>query len=313
MTSVGVRNKLVEYFVQELNGLGKVIAVDNSPYAPALYVADRYYTVPRIDSPNYLEELMDICEKEKIDAIISLIDPELLLLSKNRSMFEDGGIRVLLPDYELVKLANDKYAMNEHLKNNGFNFIPSYKDIDSFLVDYQEDIIDFPLMIKPVDGSASVGLNVVNSLKELKNYENIENILIQKFMEGIELGADVYIDYITGEINSIFVKEKLKMRAGETDKSREYYDEKLEKLIHDFIDITPYRGMIDIDIFELNGEYYISEINPRFGGGYLHGHEVGFNNCTLIRHNLGDSVNRIYRINKGHSVMLKYPSVMVKK
>ncbi|MCQ5081239.1 ATP-grasp domain-containing protein, partial [Gemmiger formicilis] len=58
------------------------------------------------------------------------------------------------------------------------------------------------------------------------------------------------------------------MRAGETDKAVSFKDKKLFDLIEDFVKKAGYNGQIDIDIFDVNGEYYISEVNPRFGGGY---------------------------------------------
>ena len=75
--SSGTRNKVVEYFKKELAGIGKVICVDCNPLAPTLYIADKYYIVPRIDAPDYLDLILDICKKEDIEGIFSLIDPEL--------------------------------------------------------------------------------------------------------------------------------------------------------------------------------------------------------------------------------------------
>ena len=110
--------------------------------------------------------------------------------------------------------------------------------------------------------------------------------MIQEFLDGQEIGADVYIDMLSGEIVSIFTKRKLKMRAGETDKSVSFKDERLFTLIKKFVKDAGYTGQIDIDIFEIDGEYYLSEVNPRFGGGYPHSYECGVNNMELILNNL---------------------------
>ena len=79
--SAGTRNKIVEYFVNTLNGTGKVIATDMSNLAPAIYEADKYYIVPKMTSPDYVDTIIGICKKEKIDGVLSLIDPELSLLA----------------------------------------------------------------------------------------------------------------------------------------------------------------------------------------------------------------------------------------
>ena len=54
-----------------------------------------------------------------------------------------------------------------------------------------------------------------------------------------------------------------------------------------------YRGQIDIDIFEIGGDYYISEVNPRFGGGYPHAYECGCNHMDLIVNNLSGKTNLV--------------------
>ena len=78
--SAGTRNKIVQYFRNSLPGDGIVIATDMSELAPALYEADKYYVVPPMTSPNYLETIYSICKENKVDGVLSLIDPELSLL-----------------------------------------------------------------------------------------------------------------------------------------------------------------------------------------------------------------------------------------
>lgn len=80
--SAGTRNKIVQYFKKTLEGKGNVICTDMSELAPSIYEADKHYIVPRMTAPGYLEAILDICKKEKIDGVLSLIDPELSLLAK---------------------------------------------------------------------------------------------------------------------------------------------------------------------------------------------------------------------------------------
>ena len=62
------------------------MATDCSNLAPAVYDADRFYLVPRITAPGYLERILEICMEEHIDGVFSLIDPELSLLAKERAL-----------------------------------------------------------------------------------------------------------------------------------------------------------------------------------------------------------------------------------
>jgi carbamoyl-phosphate synthase large subunit len=82
------------------------------------------------------------------------------------------------------------------------------------------------------------------------------------------------------------------MRAGETDKSVSIKDDRLFELVKRFMKSTNFKGIIDIDIFKINGEYFISEVNPRFGGGYPHAYESGVNVPEMIINNINGNVNK---------------------
>ena len=110
--------------------------------------------------------------------------------------------------------------------------------------------------------------------------------MIQEFMNGQEYGADLYIDLISGEVISIFVKKKLKMRAGETDKAVSFRDEALFSFLQEFARRMGFRGMIDIDLFRIGETWYVSEVNPRFGGGYPHAYACGVNVPSMVINNL---------------------------
>ena len=107
--SAGTRNKIVQYFKKELNGKGNVVATDCSNLAPAIYEADKFYIVPRIDADNYIDIILDICQKEKIDTLISLIDPELSLIAKNIEKFKAIGVNPVISDYDKVEMCFNKY------------------------------------------------------------------------------------------------------------------------------------------------------------------------------------------------------------
>lgn len=97
------------------------------------------------------------------------------------------------------------------------------------------------------------------------------------------------------------------MRAGETDKSVFFKDEKLFKFIENFVTKVGYLWNIDINVFEKNGEYYISEDNPRFGGCYPHAYECGCDFMSLIVNNLGGNSNTSVVGNyKENIYMMKY-------
>ena len=205
--------------------------------------------------------------------------------------------------------------MYEFLKENCFNTARSYIDKEEFYKDLDASKIQFPVFVKPVKGSASLNINKVTSKEELEIIWNQStDLMIQEFMNGQELGADVYIDMISSEPVAIFTKNKIKMRAGETDKAVSIKDEKLFKLIVDFVKKAGFKGIIDIDIFIVNGEYYISEVNPRFGGGYPHAYECGVNVPNMIINNIEGIVNQNQIGQYKEDVyMMKYNEIFIKE
>ena len=312
--SVGTRNKIIQYFKRELAGRGNVIVTDMTEIAPAIYEADKHYKVTRITNEGYVDSILDIFKKENISAVLSLIDPELSLLAENSDRFSEIGVKVIGSSYELCEMALDKMQMYEWLRTHGYNCARSYVDKDLFYADLERGEVSFPVFVKPVRGSASIAINKVCEKETLEQlWAHNDNLMIQEYLDGQEIGADCYIDMISGETVSVFTKKKLLMRAGETDKAVSFKDEKLFSLIEKFISECGWRGQIDIDIFDVNGEYYISEVNPRFGGGYPHAYECGCNHMRLIVNNLegianekniGDYKEGIY--------MMKYNEIMVR-
>lgn len=313
--SCGTRNKIIQYMKKELAGTGRVIATDMSPNAPALYEADQYYLVPRMTEPGYLEVILDICRKEKVDGVFSLIDPELSLLAEHEEEFRALGVRVIGSSYELCERTLDKWQMYCWLSEHGYRCARSYIEPQAFFRDVEQGTIGYPVFVKPVRGSASIAISKVYDRETVEFlFAHSEGLMIQEYLKGQEIGADCYIDLVSGELISVFTKKKLVMRAGETDKGLSFKDPELFDLISHFVEECGFTGQIDIDIFDCGGKYYISEVNPRFGGGYPHAYECGVNHMAYIVRNLRGEKNipQIGKYEEGW-VMMKYNEVMMRK
>ncbi len=313
--SAGTRNKVVQAFRKEIANNGNVIATDCSNIGPAIYDADKAAIVPRIDDPKYIDKILDICKKEKINGVFSLIDPELSLLAKNADRFTAIGTTPIVPSYELCETSLDKYKMYEMLIKLGIPTAKCYLSIEDFLNAREEGDIDFPVFVKPRRGSASININKVESMEMLTAlFHDYDDLMIQEYMKGQEYGADVYIDLISEKCTSIFLKKKIKMRAGETDKSVSVINENIFKQIIYFVETIGYTGIVDIDLFhdEENDIWYLSEVNPRFGGGYPHAYECGVNVPRQIIRNLKGDENPIRIGDYREGVyMMKYNEICV--
>ncbi len=311
--AAGTRNKVVQYFKKTFNEVGTIVATDVSELSPAIYDADKYYIVPPITAYGYIDLLLDICKEEKITGVLSLIDSELSLLAANEDKFNAVGTTVIGSSFELCEIALDKMKMYQWLVEHGYKCARSWIDKEKFYQSVKDGEVNYPVFVKPARGSASISISKAYDRETVDLlFAHEEGLMIQDFLNGQEIGADVYIDMISGEVVSIFTKKKIRMRAGETDKSVSFKDPILFNLIEKFVLEAGYRGQIDIDIFDIDGIYYISEVNPRFGGGYYHAHESGCNHIKMILNNLNGQVNqRNIGAYKDGIYMMKYSEVKV--
>ena len=311
--AAGTRNKIIQYFKKTLGDAGKVVATDTNCLGPAIYEADKYYIVPPITDENYIPQILDICRKEQINGVFSLIDPELSLLAEHEEQFRAIGTQVVGSSQELCEMAMDKMKTYQWLREHHYPCARSWLDKDAFYEAVEQGQVSYPVFVKPCRGSASIGI------AEAKNRETVEflfaheeNLMIQEYLDGQEIGVDVYVDLLSGEVVSIFTKKKLKMRAGETDKAVSFKDPALFELIERFVLEAGFRGQVDIDVFDVNGTYYVCEVNPRFGGGYPHAYESGCDHVKMILNNLNGITNPRCIGNYEEGIcMMKYNEVKI--
>lgn len=311
--SCGTRDKVVQYFKTAFAKQGRIVCTDCSPYAPALYEADAHYIVPRITAPEYLEVLYEICKKEAITGVLSLIDPELSLIAAHEAQFRALGVQIIGSDYELCERTLNKWELFGWMEAHGYPCAKTYCTMEAFCAALERGEVQFPVFVKPMKGSASIQIARADDMETAAFlFAHGEQMIIQEYMRGQEIGADVYIDLICKKVVSIFTKKKLVMRAGETDKAVSFIDEKLFAFITKFAEESGFAGQIDMDLFEKDGVYYISEVNPRFGGGYPHAYACGADHMALIRNNLMGIENPVqiggYAVDK---VMMKYNEIML--
>ena len=312
--SAGRRVELLKDFRKSMDKGDRIIAADLSNLAPALYVADTYYLVPRIDDPAYLDRILDICRKEKINAVTTLIDPEIELLAKNRASFEEIGVEVLAPYTETAELCFDKFKMYQYLTAHGVPTTETWGDYASAMEAVESGSLVFPVFVKPRTGSGSVGARKVQDAETLKALCDADpSLIVQRLMEG-DLDADVYIDTISHKAVSAFSKRKLETKIGGASKTISFKDENLFEFIRRITELLKFNGPVDMDFFYQDGTYYLSEVNPRFGGAYLHAYGAGVDFIKLIKNNLDGIENApVFGNYEDDVVMMMYDSVVITK
>ena len=323
--SAGTRNKVVQAYKRALGEKGRIVATDASNLAPALYDADKAYIVPRIMAPDYLDIILDICKKEEIKAVFSLIDPELSLIARERARFEAIGVTPVVSSYDLCEICLDKYRMYQLLQEKGIPTAKCWTTREDFFAARNNGEVEYPVFVKPQKGSASLNINLAENDETVETlFHNYDDVMVQELMRGQEYGCDLYVDLISGKCTSMFLKKKIRMRAGETDKSVSVKDPALMERLAAFAEGCGFRGMIDIDLFHdehgkenesseiPEGEWYLSEVNPRYGGGYPHAYACGVDLPSQMIRNLEGRENPVQIGNYETGIyMMKYNEIAI--
>lgn len=294
LTSVGRRSYLVDYFKQAVEPHGRVIAANSESLTSGMITADKAYPVPRVDSPEYIPAILNICHKESVGLVVSLFDIDLPYLSQARDQFTEAGIQLVVSDPWVIETANDKWKTWEFLTEHGIASPRTFLGIDSVHSEIRSGVLTYPLIIKPRWGMGSLSVFRADNGEELeffysyvrrqieKSYLNIlsrdqlaESVLIQEFVSGKEYGLDVFNNLNGGHLKTI-VKQKLAMRSGETDMAKVIDEPRLYALGDKLANLLQHRGNIDVDVLENSeGELFVLELNARFGGGYPFSHLAG--------------------------------------
>lgn len=298
-TCAGRRNYLINYFKIANNGHGKILATDVQYNAPALIDADIALLVPDIYNENYIPALEKIIKDYRVTALISLNDLELPILAKHKTKLEAAGAKVLISDPKVIDITFDKWKTFKFIEGIGLKTPKTYLTLSSAQNALENGELKFPLVLKPRWGSASIGIEFPDSLKELNlSYElqklklrkSILNdasqndfeqsIIIQEKLDGIEYGMDVLNDF-DGNYYGSFLREKLSMRSGETDKAITVVSKVMESIGKQIGTQLKHNGTMDCDLFLCGEDLYVLELNPRFGGGYPFSHEGGINTAAI--------------------------------
>jgi len=290
-TCVGRRNYLVGYF-REVPGV-RAIGADMDINAPAMAVCDSRHVVPAVSAPDYIDAVVALCEREAVDLVVSLNDHELPVLARARGRIESTGARLLVSSPEVVDRCFDKRESARWLESLGIDTPRTLTDLDAARTELAEGRLAFPLIVKPRWGSASAAVHRVHDLDEMAQafalvssqcrregglppeaLEPDAPTLIQQAARGDEYGLDVLND-LEGVTRTVFVKQKLGMRAGETDRACLRDRPDLVALGERLGRTLGHVGNLDCDVFVDGETLCVLELNPRFGGGYPFSQQAG--------------------------------------
>lgn len=275
-TASGRRVSLLRFFRLSGKRLGipvELHAADRDGTAPTLEIADRTHFVPSAGSPEFVSAIEKLCNQYRIDLIVSLIDPELPILAAARAQIERTGATLSLPDLATVEIAADKVRTYEHFAAEGITTARTWDVEDGKLPTDAE----FPLVIKPRCGSGTVDVVTVRDAEQFDYFvRRIEQPCAQELLTGQEYTFDILVGTNQRPL-CIVPRLRVQTRAGETSRGITVMNLELIDAARRVVESLPgARGPMNIQAFrEGDGPIVFTEINARFGGGYVLSYHAG--------------------------------------
>ena len=268
----------MECFRSDARDLGinlRVIATDVLPsMSAACQVADAAYAVPRCVEPEFIPRMLELCAAEKVSLVVPTIDTELLVLAEAQERFCAIGTRVMVSNPELVRVARDKLRTAEFLAQHR---IPVPRSVPAEQLLNQPDILRFPVLLKPYDGSSSIGVQSAESPESLERLDlNVQRYLAQEKWSGREYTINQFYDQ-RGQLCVSVPHHRCEVRTGEVSKGVTERHPLLMAIAEKIGAVLPGpRGVLCFQaIVNETGEAIVFEINARFGGGYPLAHRAG--------------------------------------
>jgi len=267
-SSAGRRVELIQAFVRAAKALDldlEVHAADVEPHFAAACAAHKAHQVPLTSSPDYIQSLLDIAGRERIDLLVPLIDLELVALSEARERFAAVGCHPIISAPQVVHTCSDKLATFKFLTAQGVP-VPQTWLPEEFLKLTEHR---FPCFLKPRRGSASKGNMVVRDELDLRAG-------IRRVPDCHPAGAlgrgGVHAGRVRGYYGRprcVVPRRRVEVRGGEVTKSLTVRPKASSRPVVRVVQaLADCVGLITIQLFlQPDGGIHVIEINPRFGAG----------------------------------------------
>lgn len=276
------------------------ICADSDPLSPSLRQADHSEVIPLFSDPQCLKAVLELCETANVCALVPLTNKSIEFIAQHRNELQAENRRLWIPDDRAIDICHDKWKLFEFLSNEGFETPPT------FLAG--KTGVPFPLIAKPRRGEGSKNLFVIEDIDELKYYTHkCPDHVFQKRITGQEFSVDVFCGK-EGEPGLVVPRERLAVRGGEVMVSRINMDKKIIERVQALVAKLGLTGPCTIQGFKDGELFYFTDVNLRFGSGYVHTINAGGNVPLMMYKELtGQEFDSENLDIKDQSVMTRYP------
>ncbi len=238
------------------------VAADVSDLAPALYHADHRALVPRVDDPRYVEALRELVAQHDVRLVVPLTDLDHLVLAAARGTF--SGAVVLVPEPPTIERCSDKYLAHCFFAEQGIGSPPTWLPTELPAEP------PFPVLVKARRGFGSRHIYRAENAAELDfflRYTTADS-MVQRACRGVEFSIDVLCD-LDGRCLAAIPRTMIESKGGESIKGATIRDEELIEFGRVVSEALRIIGPANVQCFrEPDGELQVTDVNPRFGGGF---------------------------------------------
>lgn len=272
ITSAGRRTSLLTAFKRaaEKRG-GKVFAGDIDSLAPALYFANEGIRLSLINEPGYIDSIKQVTVEHNINIIVPTIDTELPVFSWYRSEFLSLGCQLVISSPELIGITQDKWETVCFFREKGIRTPRTslLNPKDGYKIKDEYDLPD-DVFIKPRNGSASKHTYRLCKKEIFSFADKVPSPIVQEYLPFPEITVDALLDF-DGNLIHYVPRRRIRTLGGESIQGVTLADNDLRNwLMRVFTIIGELggRGPITVQCFLAPDGPILSEINPRFGGGF---------------------------------------------
>ena len=302
--SAGRRVSLVRLFRQAAAQRGLTLAAaDMRPLmSSACQDGGDWVELPSVRSSDYPRLLEDYCRSAGVQLVVPTIDTELPLLAQLKGRFSGFGCLIAVSELDFINHCADKRLTGALFEPMGLA-MPHQMGVEA---------LSYPLIVKPYDGSLSVGISVLRNSAELTpaHLDNPRNMFCQ-YLEPEdyqEFTCDAYFDR-EGRIRCVVPRLRIEVRGGEVAKGQTVRNEIVPFLFKHLTHLPGAIGCLTIQIMRhrTSGEMFLIEVNARFGGGYPLTAQAGgrYHEWLIDEHILGRTIND-YDAWQDRLLMLRY-------
>lgn len=280
----GLGGGVGQSIAKALNQSGyRIVGMDAEALAAGLYAVPASYIVPYARDANYVDRLLQICEKEKCALLFPGYDVELPVLSRNVHRFAAIGTRVIVSSPEAVEASNDKLRTYTVLRELGVS-VPRTVDLSSH-VPGQDMPLPLPFILKPrIDGARSKDVYLVQDERTFRIIESDPSLHIHRFIAQAYVDGDEYtcgtVSLEGRHVGTIVMRRIL--RNGDTYKCFTENNWRIEEEIEKIVAGIKPVGALNIQLRMRDGVPYVLELNARCSGTTAARALAGFNEPKMV-------------------------------